>query len=67
MQATITVNMDNAAFDPDWAPELARILRVAADRVESHRSCADLAGLLDVNGNKVGRIRFSGMARRRRG
>ena len=31
----LTVNVDNAAFDPDPRPELARILRAVAERVES--------------------------------
>jgi hypothetical protein len=55
----LTVNVDNAAFDPDPRPELARILRAAADVLESGERRDDIGWyqtILDVNGNDVGRF-----------
>ena len=56
MRYTLTVEMDNVAFDNDPGSELARILREAANRVEGfgfqHKDHA--SPLRDVNGNKVG-------------
>jgi hypothetical protein len=59
---TLAVNCDNAAFVSDdyptydsAAPELARILREAADEIE--RRSFDYSfpcGLRDINGNGVG-------------
>jgi len=56
MKATISIEMDNAAFDPHGA-ELARILRELADRVEG-RATADgqSYNLRDANGNRVGEL-----------
>lgn len=53
----ITINTDNAAFDPEPALELSRILREIADRL-------DLVGqppshyqtIYDINGNDCGRF-----------
>jgi hypothetical protein len=68
MKATITIEMDNAAFfeddndsgkhpeeglSPAAGAELARILRDLAGQVES--GC-DRKLLFDVNGNRVGRF-----------
>jgi hypothetical protein len=50
MHATITVKMDNAAFE-EPATEMARILRKLAEEVECG---ADYVPLRDLNGNKVG-------------
>ena len=53
LSVRIFIKTDNAAFRPDPAPEVARILRKVA---------AEMAGglsdrkLLDVNGNVVGRV-----------
>ena len=52
MDAKITVNMDNAAFEDGAATELARILRKLAKRIESE-GC-EYAPIMDENGNKVG-------------
>lgn len=53
MTLTITIEMDNAAFDTDSVrhDEAARILRAAADRIEAGAWTHDL---LDTNGNTVG-------------
>lgn len=56
MRARIAVTMINAAFDPP-RPELARILRDLADRVEAGTGESLTGGrwlLKDVNGNRVG-------------
>jgi hypothetical protein len=52
----LNVHTDNAAFDPDPAPELARILRAAAERIESGEYIGHYLTILDVNGNDVGRF-----------
>lgn len=48
---TLTIDTDNAAFDPDPAPEVARILRQTADRVEAGVTSG---AARDINGNRVG-------------
>jgi len=49
------LQLGNAAFDPDPAPEIARLLRDAADRVEAGWTGEHTAGALkDSNGNTVG-------------
>jgi hypothetical protein len=53
MKCKITISMDNAAFeDGEGKPELARILRRLADKVEAGD---EPPFLYDVNGNKVGK------------
>lgn len=68
MRAIITIDMDGAAFEDDNAgPELARILRVAADAAEAGQFNArsgldyyyrDGLPLRDINGNRVGEMRI---------
>ena len=48
----IKIRMDNAAFDPDFEFEAARILRETAERIEQRGE--DGFSLMDYNGNKVG-------------
>jgi len=50
------VRTGNAAFADDPAPELARILRAIADRVESGEDLSHYLTVFDVNGNDVGRF-----------
>jgi hypothetical protein len=50
---SIDMKLDNAAFDEDPAPEIVRILRQLADRIES-RGIDDEILLRDINGNRVG-------------
>lgn len=54
----IQIETDNAAFESAGrAHELARILRIAADRVEYHGGLDDLPfKLRDINGNTVGQV-----------
>ena len=53
MKATITIEMDNAAFDGSPMTELSAILFLAAER--THRGEASFA-LKDTNGNTVGKL-----------
>lgn len=58
MKATISINMDNAAFTEDGGrPELARILRKLADDVENGKAPVPLR---DANGNTVGSMEIEG-------
>lgn len=70
MKVRIEIEMDNAAFDADRAgrqyamPEVGRILAGLG------REFAEFGALAspprDCNGNKVGKITFSGMGRKRK-
>jgi hypothetical protein len=52
----LEIHADNAAFDPDPTPELARLLRELADKVETYGKVGYPFGRLrDLNGNQVGR------------
>jgi hypothetical protein len=52
---TVAVHTEGAAFAPDPGPELCRILRAIADRIEGGDSYDTFRTILDVNGNDVGR------------
>ncbi len=55
MRLTITIDMDNAAFEPD-GQEAARILRKVEDWLTTFYGPASTALILrDLNGNTVGR------------
>lgn len=52
---TVKIETDNEAFeDGARGPELARILRKIAARVDDLGSLADGGKVMDVNGNSVG-------------
>ena len=60
----ISMGVDNAAFDGDPIPEVARILRKLADDLEAGVDQSDCPGeifirLRDINGNTVGRAMLS--------
>lgn len=55
MKATMTVQMDNAAFADD-PMELVRILRELADKLEKNGGITERFVVMDVNGNKVGSL-----------
>lgn len=58
MTLSIHIETVNAAFDDNQqGPELARILRGIADRLENlaPSDCADWT-IYDINGNRVGRL-----------
>lgn len=56
MQFTLTIKMDNAAFEESNSDELARILSNLAGRLDESRSreIGDGEYIHDVNGNRVG-------------
>ena len=55
----LTIDCDNAAFaDGELTYEVSRILRSAADKVFD-RAVFDFP-LKDINGNKVGSVKWSG-------
>jgi hypothetical protein len=63
MKLTITLDMDNAAFQDDLRRETARILDTVPDRVlevlthQTFRGGVDATEkLLDLNGNSVGQF-----------
>lgn len=63
MKLTITIQMDNAAFeDSNAGPEVARILRNLADDMDEGGSLTSPgahATLRDINGNTVGKAKVS--------
>lgn len=57
MTFVVRIDTDNAAFEDDPRPELARILRVIADKVEqSGNEIGWFQTVRDINGNDVGRF-----------
>lgn len=59
MQFNVQMTCDNDAFAEDPNPEVARILRELADRVErgevdNHIGRTQYRSLFDINGNNVG-------------
>lgn len=65
MRITLTIDAtDNAAFDGNEGPEVARIVRAAADRLGEWVSLSpDSFPLRDANGNTVGRVEITREAR----
>ena len=59
MKFTLTIDCDNAAFEPDidsgCEPEIARVMRHVAEQLERG---ATGAPIFDFNGNRVGFFRF---------
>lgn len=57
MQATVTIQMDNAAFEEN-SVELARILQDIASKIEQRGGVAagDSFVAMDLNGNRVGKL-----------
>lgn len=61
MKAHIEIAMDNAAFDPSWETELARMLREIAKKLEGGTyALGHRYNLRDVNGNTVGKLVVTG-------
>jgi hypothetical protein len=58
------MNCDNAAFDPEPALEVARILRALADRIEG-ATPYDSFPLQDANGNTIGAAEFLSLTKRK--
>lgn len=59
MKATITIDMDNAAFADDWQQELARILDKLATSLRTYPSADSRWALRDINGNTVGEMEIT--------
>lgn len=57
MQATLTIQMDNAAFEEN-SVELARILQDIAAKIEQRGGvvAGDSFVAMDLNGNRVGKL-----------
>ena len=53
---TLQLSTVNEVFAPDPAPELARILRTVAARIERGEDISMFQTILDSNGNDVGRF-----------
>jgi hypothetical protein len=58
MKVTITIQCDNAAFDPETELEVGRILTEYVNLLGETelRTC----GLYDLNGNRVGQVKVTG-------
>lgn len=56
MRFTLNLSTENSAFEPDPAPELARILRAVAERIERGDEIGQFLTIHDANGNDVGRF-----------
>jgi len=57
MKLRVTIELDNAAFEPGPGQEVARILRGLADWSEDQGLLAgESIKLLDINGNHVGKV-----------
>ena len=62
MKLKITITMDNAAFDPDFGFEVARILESLATDIKAHNCLTgpdDHETLTDINGNRVGEAKVT--------
>ena len=60
MKLTISITMDNAAFEVPNGDELARVLHKLAKRLEGFQWGAPSSfALVDSNGNKVGEAEIS--------
>ena len=57
-ELTIKIKLDNAAFEPTPHEEIARILRVIADRLTMFVPDLDAMEIvvMDINGNRVGEV-----------
>ena len=56
---TVTIRMDNAAFDESPMTELGRIMRRLANDINRGDFATDDVTLFDVNGNPVGFARYN--------
>lgn len=54
MKLTITIHMDNAAFEDGNGTEAARILRKLSECLMDADLCSGIDTLYDLNGNCVG-------------
>lgn len=59
MRVNISIDLDNAAFEPTPGEEVARILSLVGDRALLTGEVEDQK-LLDLNGNTVGQVLVTG-------
>lgn len=60
MKLLIEIEMDNAAFDPDWKHEAKRIIEEAALAVDyGNLGPGQNRNLRDINGNFVGSLQIT--------
>ena len=52
---SITINLDNEAFDPEPGSEVARILHYLADTLPNRKGITQVR-IHDINGNTVGLV-----------
>jgi hypothetical protein len=65
MRFTLTIDCDNAAFDPDPSLEVARLLKnIVYDMDEGRGDYSGSTSIRDRNGNKVGSFEFKQAKRR---
>jgi hypothetical protein len=57
---TLSVDADNAAFEPNWRMEMTSILREVIARIDSGENIRQGAAIRDSNGNHVGQFRMTG-------
>jgi len=50
---TLTIDTDNAAFQPDWTREVSRMLQPFVDSFST--DLIECGRLFDINGNECGR------------
>jgi hypothetical protein len=56
MELTLVISMDNSAFEECNGNEIARIFRQLADKAEGSLLDGVSFPVLDINGNKVGKL-----------
>lgn len=55
MNYTLTIDLDNDAFQPNLVPELIRILSKEINRLESESLSIGFTQIIfDINGNRIG-------------
>ena len=59
MDLTIKINLDNAAFENDFTPELERIFDDLNARLPYLTTQANWLIIRDINGNNVGELTLS--------
>ncbi|HWC37359.1 MAG TPA: hypothetical protein VG476_02465 [Acidimicrobiales bacterium] len=56
---SVRFDCDDDAFHPEPGPEIARILRVVADRMEAGEDASRPVVIRDINGNVVGTYKLT--------
>lgn len=56
MKLYLEITMDNTAFEGDWTQEACRLLVKTATKIESQGPQMEGCAIVDINGNKVGKV-----------